>query len=185
MPGGWGRLAPSLKRGLAALLAPAEDTRRAFSAASTPSQVSGGGSTPAALLARVRDARASVEATHRRLQETASQVGEALPPADREALEAQLRAISQEAERLCRAEQRLLAQQEAARARREAAAARYRAAQAEAQAAEVLTGLAADLDGLDNVEGLEHLDADLERIEAEAERMRARADALRSVASGE
>ena len=188
MPGLLGRVTGSLKGGLNALMAPAEDPRQTFASAYQRQRD---------LLGQVQQALAAIATSKHRLQEKTVEVRAKLPSleeqarraliagredlarlalqrrrvaaAELHALEQQAREVEQEEQRLSLVEQRLATQIEAFHARREVIAARYSAAEAQVRLGEQLTGVSQELADL----GLA-----LERAEQKAERMQARASAI-------
>ena len=177
-----------MQRGLAALLAPAEDPRHTFADAS---QRQG------QLLEEMRQALAETSAFRARLEERAHQLRQRSPELlaqasqavrigredlarltlqrrqmlvnEQQTLEAQIREAQQEEARLALAEQRLATQMEALQTRQTVIAARYNAAEAQVRFQEVLTGMSGELSDLGWA---------LEEAEQSAEHLRARASAL-------
>jgi phage shock protein A len=189
------RLVPALKRGLGALLAPAEDPRQIYAPAHLRQRLALAQVQQA--LAAIAASRAQLAATTERLAATvrdlAEQARQALI-AGREdqardvlrrrqaslaalaALRAHTKDLEQEEHRLSRVARQLAAQVEAVAARRELAAARYVAAEAEVRLGVALAGISAELAGLGQA---------LQRAEERAELMQARAAAIqRLVQSG-
>ncbi|GMQ79163.1 MAG: PspA/IM30 family protein [Anaerolineae bacterium] len=183
-----GRLINKLKKGLNALMAPAEDPRQTYTRTCERQRV---------LLARVQQSLVEIAAVKKRLEVKAVDVRSRMPQIEEQArqslrdgredmarlalqrhqmvatelkqLEGQMRDIEQEEHRLRLTEQRLSAQIEAFYTRLDLIAVRYNAAEAQVEINEALTGVS---------EELAELGRAMEQAERKSEYMQARAAAI-------